>query len=68
MSFRLGGITMVSLEKRGATSWRITINAGKDASGKYIHYGKTVRSRTKKDSRNAEQGIQQDTSYLAPLP
>jgi integrase len=41
---------MANLQKRGAYSWRLTVNAGKDASGKYIRHNKTVRCRTKKEA------------------
>lgn len=69
MSLRLGGIAMASLEKRGATSWRLTVNAGKDASGKYIRYGKTVRSRTKKEAEIELSKFQIEVeagAYIAP--
>jgi integrase len=39
-----------SLEKRGVNSWRLVVTAGKDAKGKYIRHGKTVRCRTKKEA------------------
>ncbi|MGF7048391.1 hypothetical protein J2T13_002899 [Paenibacillus sp. DS2015] len=42
MLFRLEGITNGKLRKRRGTSWRLTVNVGKDASGKYIRYGKTA--------------------------
>ncbi|MFE5321659.1 tyrosine-type recombinase/integrase [Paenibacillus sp. NPDC056579] len=41
---------MGSLQKRGANSWRLTVTAGKDAKGKYIRHGKTVRCFTKKEA------------------
>jgi integrase len=41
---------LASILKRGENSWRLTVNAGKDASGKYIRHGKTVRCRTKKEA------------------
>ena len=41
---------MGSIEKRGANSWRLVVTAGKDANGKYIRHGKTVRCHTKKEA------------------
>lgn len=41
---------MASIQKRGENSWRLTVNAGKDANGKYVRHCKTVRCRTKKEA------------------
>jgi integrase len=41
---------MASVQKRGNNSWRLTVYAGKDASGKYLRRNKTVNCRTKKEA------------------
>jgi integrase len=41
---------MASVQKRGKNSWRLTVNAGKDAFNKYIRRNKTVQCRTKKEA------------------
>lgn len=41
---------MASLQKRGNNSWRLTVYAGKNASGNYIRHNKTVRCKTKKEA------------------
>lgn len=40
---------MANIVKRG-DSWRLTVNVGKDANGKYIRHTKTVKVRTKKEA------------------
>ncbi|RNB92530.1 site-specific integrase [Brevibacillus fluminis] len=60
---------MASIEKRGANSWRLTVSAGKDASGKYIRYNKTVRCRTKKEAEIELAKFQIEVeagAYIAP--
>ncbi|TNJ64534.1 site-specific integrase [Paenibacillus hemerocallicola] len=41
---------MANIVKRGENSWRLTVNCGKDANGKYIRHTKTVKCRTKREA------------------
>lgn len=40
---------MANIQKRGDNSWFLTVNAGKDARGKYVRFTKTVHCRTKRE-------------------
>lgn len=60
---------MASLEKRSTNSWRLTVYSGKDAEGKYIRHGRTVRCRTKKEAEIelAKFQIEVETgTYISP--
>ncbi|MEC0093433.1 site-specific integrase [Paenibacillus macquariensis] len=60
---------MANLLKRGADSWRLTVNVGKNASGKYIRQGKTVHCRTKKEAEIELAKFQIEVeagAYIAP--
>src|SRR5699024_10298746 len=58
-----------SLEKRGKNSWRLEVNAGVDANGKYIRKRKTVTARNKTEAKELLQEFSVQVrkgEYVAP--
>src|SRR5699024_2156121 len=58
-----------SLEKRGKNSWRLEVNAGVDANGKYIRKRKTVTARNKTEAKELLQEFslqERKGQYVAP--
>lgn len=58
-----------SLEKRGKNSWRLEVNAGVDANGKYIRKRKTVTARNKSEAKELLQEFSVQVrkgQYIAP--
>lgn len=60
---------MANIQKRGDNSWFLTVNAGKDASGKYIRFTKTVHCRTKREAESEYAKFRLEVEaeeYIAP--
>lgn len=60
---------MANIQKRGDNSWFLTVNAGKDARGKYIRFTKTVHCRTKREAESEYAKFRLEVEaeeYIAP--
>lgn len=60
---------MANIQKRGENSWFLTVNAGKDANGKYTRFTKTVHCRTKREVESEYAKFRMEVEageYIAP--
>jgi integrase len=62
-------LKLANIQKRGDNSWFLTVNAGKDARGKYIRFTKTVHCRTKREAESEYAKFRMEVEageYIAP--
>ncbi|MFD2611299.1 hypothetical protein [Paenibacillus gansuensis] len=60
---------MANIQKRGDNSWFLTVNAGKDAKGKYIRFTRTIHCRTKREAESEYAKFRLEVEagkYIAP--
>ncbi|MGG3455163.1 tyrosine-type recombinase/integrase [Paenibacillus rhizolycopersici] len=60
---------MANIQKRGDNSWFLTVNAGKNAKGKYIRFTKTIHCRTKREAESEYAKFRLEVEageYIAP--
>ncbi|MEV2910185.1 tyrosine-type recombinase/integrase [Paenibacillus larvae] len=60
---------MPNIQKRGESSWLLTVMAGKNAGGKYIRRTKTVHCRTKREAESEYAKFRQEVEsgeYIKP--